>query len=86
MVNTDETQVAPWSRSLARKQCSSKRSEFFYNLRRFIMSQSQGGSGRRGQKGGERGPSDRGGLGRPPVGSPGPISSTIDTLFVDNLV
>ena len=78
MVNTDETQVAPESRSLARKHCSNKRSEFFYNLRRLAMSQSQGESGRRGQKGGERGLSARGGLGRPPVGSPGPILSASD--------
>ena len=78
MVNPDETQVAPGSRSLARKQCSNKRSVFFNSLRRFTMPQSQGGSGRRGQKGGERGPSDRGGLGRPPVGSPGPVSSASD--------
>ena len=60
MVNTDETQVAPGSRSLARKQYSSKRSEFFYNLRRFAVSQSQGGPGRRGKKGeGTRPPRSR---------------------------
>ena len=75
MVHTDETQVAPGPRSLARKQHSYKRSECFYNLRRFKISQSQGGPGRRGTKGGERGHPARGGLGRPPVS---PVSSTLD--------
>ena len=75
MVHTDETQVAPGPRSLASKQQSYMRSECFYNLRRFKISQSQGGPGRRGTKGGERGHPARGGLGRPPVS---PVSSTLD--------
>ena len=56
MVNTDETQVAPGSRFSARKQYSNKRSQFFLNLRRFTMSQSQGGPVAAGKRGGGEAP------------------------------
>ena len=86
-MNTDEIQVAPGSRSLARQPHSKKRSEWYYNLRQFTRSQRQGGHGRHGPGGGGRGPHGRGGeprstggepFGRNPAGSPGPVSSASD--------
>ena len=80
MVNTDEIQVAPGSCSLARQPYSIKRSELFYNLRQFKRSQRQGGPGRRGKKGEERGTPvgesrSTGGehFGPKPAGCPGPV-------------
>ena len=66
MVNTDEIQVAPGSRSLAREQYSKRRSKFFYNLRRSTSSHSQGGPGRLGPTGGGS---------NPPRPSPVPVSA-----------
>ena len=84
MVNADGIQVATGSCSLARQPDSIKRSVLFYNLRQFKRSQKQGGPGRRGNKGEERGTpvgeSRRTGgehFGPNPAGDPGPVPAVI---------
>ena len=83
MRNTDKIQGAG-SRSLASQLHSKKRSELFYGLRQLTkLQRPPGGNGRRGPRGGERGPH---GLRGEPRGepftrlpaSPGPVSSASD--------